>query len=271
MARRQTSVSNRHSKKTKVSGSAAGSPQPPPPPPLVDDKETKAASAANGTKKGSRSKRKLKSEELAKPAAGAEPVAAAAEAEQAAAMNLPGKVPIPRLISLNRSSPVRLPAHSKSPSPTIAGKPKFVAIQPKPSNNAIPEQGLSSLSSYSLPQLKEEDSNSRPPNDLLEGVWTEGAAYHDDELANYWSVSHQHGEPITENSLSPKPAQQAHTELSQLRVLLEQNEGKSFRIFCGLNFMTPLYDVCSFFFSSQEEARFDASSSGIAGATQCSL
>lgn len=220
---------NRHSKKTKVSGSANASPQPPPPPPPLDDKEIKAT--ANGTKKVSRSKRKLKEEEAGfSKGATAEPVVEA----EAGVTGVSGKVPIPRLVSANRSSPARLPAlalvpghHSQSPSPTSVGKPKFVPIQPKPSSSSGAEghNGLSGLACPSLPQLKEEDSNSRPASDLLEGGWGEGAC-HDEELANYWSVAQQPGESITENSLSPKPAQQAQTELSQLRVLLEQNEGR---------------------------------------------
>lgn len=136
-----------------------------------------------------------------------------------AAPNQPAsKVAIPRLASNRSPRPssgiLLLPSHSQSPSPTIS-KPKFVAIQPKP--HFASDNGLAAPS---LPQLKEEETNRRTGPEQLEGSWVEALAHsHDDELAHYWS---QPGEAITD-SLSPKVQ---NNELSQLRVLLEQNEGK---------------------------------------------
>lgn len=244
VARRQAQVPNRHNKKTKVSGSISSSP-PPLPAPTEDLKETKSSivTTNGGGKKNSRNKRKLKGDQVgcSKSANGLSvgitgmESTGALEIETIATNNkMTGKVPIPRLISINRSSPARLPSlsvisgnQSQSPSPTAgtSGKPKFVPIQPKPTGlSESGQNGLTSMGCPSLPQLKEEDSNSRVATDLLEMPWGEGAS-HDEELVNYWSAGQQPGESMTD-SLSPKPAQLAQNEqLSQLRVLLEQNEG----------------------------------------------
>ncbi len=128
------------------------------------------------------------------------------------------KVAIPRLASNRSPRPssgiLLLPNHSQSSSPTIS-KPKFVAIQPKP--HFASDNGLSAPS---LPQMKEEETSRRAGTKPLEGSWVEALTRsHDDEIAHYWSQS---GEAITD-SLSPKVQ---NNELSQLRVLLEKNEGK---------------------------------------------
>ena len=68
--------------------------------------------------------------------------------------------------------------------------------------------------------MKEEETSRRAGTKPLEGSWVEALTHsHDDEIAHYWS---QPGEAITD-SLSPKVQ---NNELSQLRVLLEQNEGE---------------------------------------------
>ena len=68
--------------------------------------------------------------------------------------------------------------------------------------------------------MKEEETSRRAGTKPLEGSWVEALTHsHDDEIAHYWSQS---GEAITD-SLSPKVQ---NNELSQLRVLLEKNEGK---------------------------------------------
>lgn len=110
---------------------------------------------------------------------------------------------------------------SQSPSPTTGvNKPKFVPIQPKPQGNNSNSSSSSSASENgltSLPQLKEEDGLFGNVMDPLEAQWGEGTS-HDDEIAGLT----QPGEPSFD-SLSPK----AHNvELSQLRVLLQQNEGQ---------------------------------------------
>lgn len=192
---------------------------PPPQAPVAEEVEPKAASKKNCT----RSKRKQRGEEN-KRTAGSIVEPAEMEGFTSGCSTAPqpaGKVAIPRL-SNNRSprppsAILLLPNHSQSPSPTInINKPKFVPIQPKP--HCANENGLVAPS---LPQLKEEDtSRGRTAPESLEGPWGETHAHsHDDELARYWS---QPGEAITD-SLSPKVP---NAELSQLRVLLEQNEGE---------------------------------------------
>ncbi len=223
-------MQNRHSKKTRVSSSTTSPPpQASPSVPLADEADPKASSNNNNKKGCTRSKRKQRGEENKRNAVSSmEPAemegtpSCATSASTSAASQPAGKVAIPRL-SNNRSprppqsTILLLPSHSQSPSPTInISKPKFVPIQPKP--HCAIENGLAAPS---LPQLKEEDSNRRAaPESSLEGPWVEGLTHsHDEELAHYWS---QPGEAITD-SLSPKVP---NNELSQLRVLLEQNEGK---------------------------------------------
>lgn len=187
------------------------------------------------SKKGcTRSKRKQRGDESTKRNAGsvmdsaemegpssASPCGGTSSASATVTNQTAGKVAIPR-ISNNRSprptsAILLLPGNSQSPSPTInISKPKFVPIQPKP--HCTSENGLATTPS--LPQLKEEETNRRAASDLLEGPWGEALAHsHDDELARFWS---QPGEAITD-SLSPKVP---NAELSQLRVLLEANEGE---------------------------------------------
>ena len=114
-----------------------------------------------------------------------------------------GKVAIPRLPNNKSPRPssaiVLVPTAPQQPSSPQTSKTKFVPIQPKPCDGAVV-----------LPQLKEENSAA---TDQWEGL-------HDEELANYWPQPGLNGE-----CHSPKPNQ----ELSQLRVLLEQNEGKTQR------------------------------------------
>jgi hypothetical protein len=202
-------------------------PQAAPAVPLPEETEPKASN-----KKGcTRSKRKQRGEDNKRNAsidstemegtASASTTNPSAASTSTAAPNQPAsKVAIPRLASNRSPRPssgiLLLPSHSQSPSPTIS-KPKFVAIQPKP--HFASDNGLAAPS---LPQLKEEEANRRAGPEQLEGPWVEALTHsHDDELAHYWS---QPGEAITD-SLSPKVQ---NNELSQLRVLLEQNEGKRF-------------------------------------------
>ncbi|XP_046442760.1 uncharacterized protein LOC124193138 isoform X5 [Daphnia pulex] len=226
LATRRQSVQSRHSKKTRVSSSNASPlPQAAPAVPLPEETEPKASN-----KKGcTRSKRKQRGEDNKRNAsidstemegtASASTANPSAASTSTAAPNQPAsKVAIPRLASNRSPRPssgiLLLPSHSQSPSPTIS-KPKFVAIQPKP--HFASDNGLAAPS---LPQLKEEEANRRAGPEQLEGPWVEALTHsHDDELAHYWS---QPGEAITD-SLSPKVQ---NNELSQLRVLLEQNEAK---------------------------------------------
>lgn len=205
------------------SSTASPPPQAPPAASLPEEPEPKASN-----KKGcARSKRKQRGDETKRNIGS---VMDTVEMEGTSSVSLSGststatqpvgKVAIPRL-SNNRSphptsAILLLPSHSQSPSPTInISKPKFVPIQPKP--HCASENGLAAPS---LPQLKEEETNRRAVPDSLEGPWGEALAQsQDDELANYWS---QPGEAITD-SLSPKVP---NAELSQLRVLLEANEGE---------------------------------------------
>ena len=230
MTSQRQPVQNRHNKKTKVS-SLVSSPQQSSPILLQQPSTTQSIekeSIKPGTSKSNkpciRNKRKHKSgsqiEMISKELN---------EMTETISMSSPslsskpvGKVAIPRLNRSPRPSSaiVFLPTHSQSPSPTInSNKPKFVPIQPKPCENG--------LAPPSLPQLKEEEtSRCGTAVDMLEGPWAEGTS-HDDELAHYWAA--QPGEPITD-SLSPKPAA-PQNNLSQLRVLLEQNEGELDSIF----------------------------------------
>ena len=222
-------MQSRHSKKTRVSSSTASPPpQAPPPASLSDETEPKASSSNNNKKGCTRSKRKQRGEENKRNAFSSTELtdvegtsSSAPSASASTAPQLTGKVAIPRLINSRSPRPPQstillLPSHSQSPSPTInISKPKFVPIQPKP--HCAAENGLVAPS---LPQLKEEDSSHRAGPESLESQWVETLTHsHDDELAHYWS---QPGEVITD-SLSPKVQ---NNELSQLRVLLEQNEGK---------------------------------------------
>ena len=216
MASQRQPVQNRHNKKSKVS-SLASSPQQSSPvllqQPQSSEKEANKPSTSK-TKAYPRNKRKHKS--------GSQIESTSKELSESISMSSPslsskpvGKVAIPRLSRPN-SAILFLPTHSQSPSPTInTNKPKFVPIQPKPcgSDNGLPIP--------SLPQLKEEETSRGVPVDMPEGPWGEGTS-HDDELAHYWAA--QIGEPSTD-SLSPKPAA-PQNKLSQLRVLLEQNEGE---------------------------------------------
>ncbi|XP_057377035.1 uncharacterized protein LOC130698421 [Daphnia carinata] len=220
LATRRQSVQSRHSKKTRVSSSTASPlPQAPPAVPLPEETEPRASNKKSCT----RSKRKQRGEEnkrnVSVDSTEVEGTASTptSSASTSSAPNQPaGKVAIPRLATNRSPRPTSaillLPSHSQSPSPTIS-KPKFVAIQPKPlfaSDNG--------LAAPSLPQLKEEETSRQAGPEPQEGSWVEALAHsYDDELARCWS---QPGEAITD-SLSPKVQ---NPELSQLRVLLEQNE-----------------------------------------------
>ena len=140
---------------------------------------------------------------------------------------LSGKVAIPRLPHNRSPRPsststiLLLPSQSTSNSPTAlstVGKPKFVPIQPKPCENGTGH----GTSSACLPQLKEEEDSGVARTGPGLPDWDGGL--HDEELANYWS------QPGGDNSVDcPSPKVQTHQaqqELSQLRVLLEQNEGE---------------------------------------------
>lgn len=217
MANQRQPVQNRHNKKSKVSSLTSSPLQSSPvllQQPQSNEKEASKPSTSK-TKAYPRNKRKHKS--------GSQIESTSKELSEAISMSSPplstkpvGKVAIPRLSRPN-SAILFLPTNSQSPSPTInTNKPKFVPIQPKPcgsSENGVPAP--------SLPQLKEEETSRGMPVDMPEGHWAEGTS-HDDELAHYWGA--QIGESNTD-SLSPKPAA-PQNKLSQLRVLLEQNEGE---------------------------------------------
>ncbi|XP_032798701.2 uncharacterized protein LOC116935513 isoform X1 [Daphnia magna] len=218
LATRRQSVQSRHSKKTRVSSSTASPlPQAPPAVPLPEETEPRASNKKSCT----RSKRKQRGEEnkrnVSVDSTEVEGTASTPTSSASTAPNQPaGKVAIPRLTSNRSPRPTSaillLPSHSQSPSPTIS-KPKFVAIQPKPLSAS--DNGLAAPS---LPQLKEEETSRQAGPEPQEGSWVEALTHsYDDELARCWS---QPGEAITD-SLSPKVQ---NTELSQLRVLLEQNE-----------------------------------------------
>ncbi|KAK4036458.1 hypothetical protein OUZ56_028512 [Daphnia magna] len=130
------------------------------------------------------------------------------------------KLPLGRSTDID---PLRMPLNPLGSRPKIRqtgllygniSKPKFVAIQPKPLSAS--DNGLAAPS---LQQLKEEETSRQAGPEPQEGSWVEALTHsYDDELARCWS---QPGEAITD-SLSPKVQ---NTELSQLRVLMEQNVG----------------------------------------------
>lgn len=214
-------MQSRHNKKTRVSSSTASPlPQATPSASLPEESEPRASNKKSCT----RSKRKQRGEENKRNASvdsteleGTASTATTSASTSSAPNQPAGKVAIPRLASNRSPRPTSaillLPSHSQSPSPTIS-KPKFVAIQPKP--HFASDNGLATPS---LPQLKEEETSRPAGPEPNEGSWVEALTHsYDDELARCWS---QPGEAITD-SLSPKVP---NTELSQLRVLLEQNEG----------------------------------------------
>ena len=250
MVNRRQSLQNRHSKKTKVAAAAAGTATnaamasgsvTPTPGAAAGSGSVATPSASTNAKdreskcpkKGSgRTKRKHKGaagcDDDSKNGTGHQESSGEAEADgSGCGKQLSGKVAIPRLPHNRSPRPsststiLLLPSQSTSNSPTAlstVGKPKFVPIQPKPCENGTGH----GTSSACLPQLKEEEDSGVARTGPGLPDWDGGL--HGEELANYWS------QPGGDNSVDcPSPKVQTHQaqqELSQLRVLLEQNEGE---------------------------------------------
>ena len=228
-------MQNRHSKKTRVMSGSGGSP-----PQLpnsqsaavqLEEKDLKSPTKKNCTP---RSKRKSKDDSRRNSTSSQmdtadldTPSASGLGSSSVPGVPKPaGKMPIPRLTNNRSPRPpstiLLLPNQSQSPSPTTSvNKSKFIPIQPKPqgsnSNSNSSNGSEDGLSAPTLPQLKEEESIFGAAVDPLEVHWGSEGTSHDDEIAGLT----QPGDPNFD-SLSPK-AQNAG--LSQLRVLLQQNEG----------------------------------------------
>lgn len=229
-------MQNRHSKKTRVmSGSGSSPPQQPNQQSSAVQLEEKDLKSPNKKNCTPRSKRKSREDnrrnstsslmdtvDLENPSASGLGSSSVSGAPKPA-----GKMPIPRLTNNRSPRPpstiLLLPSQSQSPSPTTnVNKSKFIPIQPKPqgnnSNSNSSNGSEDGLSVPTLPQLKEEENIFGAALDPLEVHWGSEGTSHDDEIAGLT----QPGDPNFD-SLSPK-AQNAG--LSQLRVLLQQNEGK---------------------------------------------